>query len=715
MIRAALLCLSTLAAGLRAQAAQSPLPIVARPPATAVQRLEPLGLRNVSLDGGTLRAAADRARAFWLRVPNDDLLMGFRARAGLPAPGADLGGWYSNDVFHVFGQCLSALARFGASGDDACREKLAALVHGFAACIADDGYFYFSTKPNAPHYTYDKLVGGLADAWTYCGIDAARPALARITTWAEKHLDRARRFGDTSTEWYTLSENLLRASLATGDERYRRFAAVWEYPEWWRWLGDPGERPALPAGVRSVHAYSHVNTLGGLGAAWLVRGDEHDLQMLVRAHDELRAHHVFATGGFGPDEQLLPPADLRARLEATHSSFETQCGSWAVLKLCKYLLCGTGEARFGDWIELVGENGLLASLPTTDDGRAFYYSDHHPAGATKVLYGQGFACCTGTRPQALAEIADVVFLRAIDGLCVVLLTPATARFDCGGQPVTVVQRTRFPETDTTELRIATAAPVHFALRLRAPAWLAAPARATVGGESVEAAVDERGWITVAREWRNGDRLEFTLPMRVARVPLLPQSPLPAVLMQGPVALAVRGPAREAHALAEDDGVAERLLPVPGEPLTFHVRGADGLLVRPFQALREGEPYVLALDPALARRIDHREVTFSDGWNDAGRFRYGNVPGSTAAVVFEGTGIRWLGWCYDDAGRAEVRIDGEVVGVVDQYGPGRDLPFEWHHEGLAPGRHRLLLTILHEKSAASRDRFSNVAGFDVIGR
>src|SRR5262245_21448400 len=92
----------------------------------ATRLLAPFDLRGVSLDDGPLRAAADAARAFWLRVPNDDLLKGFRARAGRAAPGADLGGWYSADRFHVFGQCLSALARFAAAtGDAACRDKLA--------------------------------------------------------------------------------------------------------------------------------------------------------------------------------------------------------------------------------------------------------------------------------------------------------------------------------------------------------------------------------------------------------------------------------------------------------------------------------------------------------------------------------------------------------------------------------------------------------------
>ena len=73
-------------------------------------------------------------------------------------------------MFSVFGQIVSGLARlYAATGDPACRDKADALVAEWAKCIAPDGYFYFSTKPNAPHYIYDKMVGGLVDDYLYCG------------------------------------------------------------------------------------------------------------------------------------------------------------------------------------------------------------------------------------------------------------------------------------------------------------------------------------------------------------------------------------------------------------------------------------------------------------------------------------------------------------------------------------------------------------------
>ena len=52
-----------------------------------------------------------RARDFYFNVSNDDILQGFRAAAGLPAPGKPLGGWCEKDTSVVFGQWLSGMSR----------------------------------------------------------------------------------------------------------------------------------------------------------------------------------------------------------------------------------------------------------------------------------------------------------------------------------------------------------------------------------------------------------------------------------------------------------------------------------------------------------------------------------------------------------------------------------------------------------------------------
>ncbi len=598
-------------------------------------------------------------------------------------------------------------------------EKVRVLVREWGECIADDGYFFFSARPNAPHYIFDKMVGGLVDAWVHCRIEEALQFLDRITTWACEHLARTRRFAFTEfmgdTEWYTLTENLVRASIATGSSRYRDFAQVWAYDDYWNLYPAGGELFVPKTGVSAYHAYSHVNTLGGAGALYRVTGDQRYLEILRSAHDVLTSDHTFATGGFGPDEQLLPPSQLPGRLAATHHSFETQCGSFAVLKLVKYLMRFTGEARYGDWAERILINALLASQETADDGRAFYYSDYCLEGGTKFRHDTAWTCCTGTRPMAVADVCDLIWFKDEDGLYVNLFVPSTVEWSRGGSRITVEQCTRFPESEKVSLKIRTTAPAEFSVRVRMPGWIAGEMRWELNGEDIKPTAQRRGWTEYRRTWRDEDQLSITLPGGLWRLPLRMGHEFPAALAYGPVVLAIRAQEVNPHAFPDLATIEEMLEPVDGEPLTFRWRTDPSVLVRPFRDFREGERYFMYLDPAMKDRIFRHQMSFAGPWSIGAQFHYTNAIGATAECTFTGSGLRWLGYRFDDAGRARISIDGETVAIVDQYGPGRGLDFDWLQKGLPDGPHHLRLEVLPEKSEASSGHYLNVAGFEVLGR
>jgi len=105
---------------------------------------------DVELHEGPMREQFDRNHAFYRGLDEDALLKPFRQRAELPAPGDDMGGWYSwaplsaidarpNNGFapgHSFGQYLSGLSRYyAATGDRATQEKVHRLVRGFVSCV----------------------------------------------------------------------------------------------------------------------------------------------------------------------------------------------------------------------------------------------------------------------------------------------------------------------------------------------------------------------------------------------------------------------------------------------------------------------------------------------------------------------------------------------------------------------------------------------------
>lgn len=700
-------------------------PCLAGLPVPQGQRvLEPFDYHGVVLNDGPLLRQVLEVREDYLRFPNDDLLKGFRARAGLLAPGTDLGGWYKDDVFHVFGQILSGLARmYAATGDEACRQKLDALVHEWGRCIEPDGWFFFSRKPNAPHYIYEKIVCGLVDAHLYGNNTEAMPLLGRITDWAEKNLDRkneyAFNFYGGPTEWYTLSENLYRAYLASGDERFRRFAKVWEFTDYWDLFGQGKD---IFSRKDFYHAYSHLNTLSGAAAAYCVTGEARYLQDIVKAYDYFQREQCFATGGFGPGEMLLPAGKLVDSLDTMDNHFENQCGSWAAFKLCKALIGFTGDARYGDWIERLVINGIGASIPMSARGEVYHYDRYALTGAAKGYAIGPWSCCAGSRIQAIADYHDLVYFKSPEGLCVNLYTPAKVSWKHGETPVTVQQQTRFPEEPRSRFVVHVPHETEFVLKLRVPGWLARPMTATVNGQAAGSAADERHWLNIARRWQDGDRVEIELPMGFAaqRFPSASASPFPAAIRYGPVVLALRSPGGNPTGKIDFGNLAASFVPLAGEPLHYRLAADPGVLVRPFYAFREGEPYYVHFDPAKAwYRLPPKAVTFSGGWSPTGEGRIGDmhvttVPGAYAECTFSGSGVRWIGRKYDDAGKTEITLDGKIVATVDQYDPAREVPFRHEIRDLLPGKHKLRLTVLADKNPASKNRYVNVIGLDVLG-
>src|ERR1700733_8192568 len=134
-------------------------------------KLQQFDYGDVQLLEGPMREQFERNHAFFLALSDDALLKPFRQRAGLAAPGEDMGGWYSwSKDFdppknmtgyipgHTFGQYLSGLARaYAVTGDKAIQAKVQGLVTGFAPTVSTkfyDGYCI-------PAYTFDKTNCGL--------------------------------------------------------------------------------------------------------------------------------------------------------------------------------------------------------------------------------------------------------------------------------------------------------------------------------------------------------------------------------------------------------------------------------------------------------------------------------------------------------------------------------------------------------------------------
>jgi DUF1680 family protein len=531
------------------------------PGSAAELALQQFEYGQVQLGASVLLKQFQQQSRLYLWIDDDKLLKPFRQRAGQPAPGEDMGGWYdaSEDFIidtkdwsktnwhgfipgHSFGQYVSGLARsYAITGNIKIKQKVTQLVKKYAATISPrffEGY-------TLPAYTYDKLVIGLIDAYRYVGVTEARDALDRLTDAAlpslpEKALTReerrARLYTSEAQIWdepYTLPENLFLAWRLGMGERYKDLAL--------RYLQDAALFDPLAKGIspfKGKHAYSHINALSSAIQAWQVTGEAKYLAAAKNGFAMLEAQS-YATGGWGPNEDLIAADDtetLFKMLTQTHRSFETPCGVYAHFKLTRSLLQITKDTHYGDSMERVLYNTILGARPTLADGSTFYYSDYHQTDAHKVYRGEAWPCCSGTFIQLTADYGISAYLHDSERVYVNLYIPSALDATLGGQKVSIRQQTEYPLADSSVLEINPRRPGEFGIALRIPKWSGANTRIKINGQAWTGDIQPGTFVDVHRTWQPGDTIEIAFDMSLRLEPLNDAHPEMVALLTGPLVL-----------------------------------------------------------------------------------------------------------------------------------------------------------------------------------
>ncbi len=516
----------------------------------APQPLEQFDYGNVVLASDLHEKQLEETHSVLMGLNEDSLLKPFRQMSGQAAPGDDLGGWYQYNPDYkwgdaagfapscTFGQWVSALARmYAIRPDEATRNKVLRLNRLYAQTISGDYYENnrFST------YCYDKLVCGLIDSQRYVGdLDAfsileqtTNAALPHFPKHAVEHGKEWRPHKDETWTWdesYTISENLFLAYQRGAGQRYRELGRQYLLDEYY----DPlAEGRNVLAGR---HAYSYVNSLNSAMQAYLTIGSEKHLRAARNAF-EMLSQQSFATGGWGPDETLCAPdsADVYASLINSHASFETPCGSYAHLKLTRYLLRVTRDSRYGDSMERMMYNTVLGAKPLQADGRTFYYSDYNFKGHKFYRDNQHWACCSGTLPQVAADYRINTYFRDAHGVYVNLYIPSTVRWAQDGVEVALTQKGRYPFDSVVQFDVKISRVRDFSLSFRIPAWTTG-ASISVNGRRVQTSTTPGSFAAIHRRWRSGDRVELDLPMTTRLEPVDRQHPETVALAFGPLVL-----------------------------------------------------------------------------------------------------------------------------------------------------------------------------------
>jgi DUF1680 family protein len=568
----------------------------------AAKPLQEFGYGDVQLAPGRMQTQFEETQSVLMGLDENALVKPYRVRAGLPAPGPDMGGWYDASGFcpgHTMGQWISALSRgYAVKRDPMTQAKVRAILDVYGPAISEKFYTNF----RFPAYVHDKVVIGLIDAHQFAGASNAFDLLNRATDAAEPHLPPAALDRDapqiawrkatgqnTANDYgwdepYTLPENLYLAAQRGAGERYKTMAQ--------RYLLDKTYFDPLSENKNVLpdhHAYSFCNALSSAMQAYLSDGSEKHLRAATNAHQMIIETQSYATGGWGPDESFRMPntGALCASLSKTKHSFETPCGSYGHFKLTRYLLRVTRDGKYGDSMERVLYNTVLGAKQLQPDGRAFYYSDYSNTGS-KFYFDDKWPCCSGTLPQVAADYHILGYFHDGDGVYVNLYIPSTLKWTAeNGAHMTLTQSGGYPIDGNIAMVLQGSKSANFALRLRIPAWASldgGAAEIRVNGMAVNAPMD-KGFATLRRKWKDGDRVELRLPlpMRLEAIDGAgTRNPDTVALVRGPLVL---------FALTEDEPkvTREQLLAakaMPGQSVWMAASQSGPVLLTPFTEIHE---------------------------------------------------------------------------------------------------------------------------------
>jgi len=223
-----------------------------------------------------------------------------------------------------------------------------------------------------------------------------------------------------------------------------------------------------------------------------------------------------------------------------------------------------------------------------------------------------FWCCTGTGVENHAKYGDSIYFHDDAALWVNLYIASELTWAEKG--LTIRQETGFPVEQGTTLKIKAAKPVKLALHLRVPYWAKSGVMLKVnGGAQDVASARPESYLTIDREWADGDQVEFSLPMSLHLYHAADLKNNVAILY-GPLVLAgelgrdhfptteqvrnqndlnnLRSP-RVPALVSETEDPSAWLKPTPGRPLAFTTVGL-------------GRPHEVTLTPLY--QVNHQRYT-----------------------------------------------------------------------------------------------------------
>lgn len=581
-------------------------------------RLSPFAMTAVRLLPSLFTEQAETNERYLDSLDTARLAHSFRMTSGLSSSATPYAGWEKPDCelrgHFNGGHYLSAVAlSYASSGNEDLRRKGDRLVAELAACQKANANGYLSAFPEtefetlarggkvwAPFYTLHKIMAGLVDMYVHTGNEQALQSAEGIARWVNAYFqgisDDQRQFM-LRTEFGGINEVLANLAGITGRDQYLHTARLFEQPTFLDPLAQHRDD------LTGLHANTNVPKIIGAARMYELTGEPRYRDIATYFLDEVLAERSYAIGNTSVDEHWRTPA---GNLKGTLQYHDAECCvAYNLMKLERHVFSWSGDAHPMDAYERALWN---CRLGTQDSAGLKQYFFPLAAGYWRHVNSPeaSFWCCTGTGAEEFAKFNDTIYFKDSTAapehgaLWVNQFIPSELTWQEAG--LSLNQTTGFPAEQGTTLKLKLTAPQRRTIHLRIPAWVdsASPeASVSINGQPLEAYGQPGSYLSLTREWRDGDIIHLGLPMRLTAEPLPADTTLRAALY-GPLVLAAPlgpGPTSGPMKIGGYDTAPKDPGPAAPNPtawpelgsakeLTFRTTGPTPLKVTPMYRIRD---------------------------------------------------------------------------------------------------------------------------------
>ena len=495
--------------------------------------LEEFSMKNVTLLDSYEQNAFSKEMEYLKSLEPDRLMRGFGDISGRKINAKKYGGWETSAIQgHTLGHYLTAVSQsFASSGDEDLKEITDYMISVLKSCQLQNGYLHAIPEDHfdriesgntsgtwVPWYSMHKILAGLIDVYTFTGNKDALKIASKLGDWVYSHTSKwTPEIQKTvlNVEYGGMNDCLYNLYKYTKNENHLSAAHSFDEMSLFEPLYN-GEDI-----LNGKHANTTIPKIVGAINRYTVTGEEYYLQVAANFWEMVVENHTYITGGNSEWEHFGEPKVLDA--ERTNCNCET-CNTYNMLKLTRALFKATGDKKYGDYYENTFINAILSSQ-NPETGMTTYFQPM-ATGFFKVYSSptDHFWCCTGSGMENFSKLGDSIYFHGADSIFVNRYTSSSVIWEEKG--LTITQNTDLP---TVKFTINGSAEAKIILRV--PDWCEEKPTVKINGEKESVKVKD-GFITLDRQWNNGDVVEYTMNMKVT-VHSLPDNENTVAFKYGP--------------------------------------------------------------------------------------------------------------------------------------------------------------------------------------